>query len=311
MIDGGGSLGPHDAIRAVLDGEGTALAVIAGVEGPSYRPLGAMMAIDRDGRRTGALSSGCIEADIARHADLARECGRPRLLRYGLGSPFVDMALPCGGGLDVLVLPRPDRSVLEAVARSRLRRRTATLAFDCDSGAMTLGAEGRTRREGDALTVRIEPDLRFIVLGKGPEAATFAALAASVACPTLLLSPDPETLEAVASGTCETRLLAQRTFPRDLAVDGRTAIVLFFHDHDREPPLLAGALATPAIYVGAQGSRRADAARREALRAMGVGEAALARLRGPIGLVPSARDPRTLAVSVLAEVMAEAMQGAG
>jgi xanthine dehydrogenase accessory factor len=37
---------------------------------------------------------------------------------------------------------------------------------------------------------------------------------------------------------------------------------------------------------------------------MGMTETERMRLRGPIGLVPSARDARTLAVSVLAEVLA-------
>ncbi|WP_368344458.1 XdhC family protein [Pelagovum sp. HNIBRBA483] len=67
------------------------------------------------------------------------------------------------------------------------------------------------------------------------------------------------------------------------------------------------ALATPAFYVGAQGSKKAQDARREMLASMGIAGETLERLRGPIGLIPSARDARTLAVSVLAEVLAVAM----
>jgi xanthine dehydrogenase accessory factor len=44
---------------------------------------------------------------------------------------------------------------------------------------------------------------------------------------------------------------------------------------------------------------------------MGVPAEQLARLRGPIGLIPSARDPGTLAVSVLAEIIATAMEADG
>ena len=83
-----------------------------------------------------------------------------------------------------------------------------------------------------------------------------------------------------------------------------TCIVLsFFHDHELEPPILAPALQSPVFYVGAQGSQRSAEERRRELLNMGVPETNIARLRGPIGLVPSARDARTLAVSVLAEVL--------
>ena len=47
------------------------------------------------------------------------------------------------------------------------------------------------------------------------------------------------------------------------------------------------------------------------LEAMGVSEADRARLHGPVGLIPSARDAGSLAVSVLAEVLAKAMARAG
>lgn len=90
-------------------------------------------------------------------------------------------------------------------------------------------------------------------------------------------------------------------------MDDRTAVVLFFHDHDWEPPILAGALETEAFYIGAQGSQRARDARLLMLRGMGVSDAACARLHGPVGVIPSARDAGTLAVSVLAEVLAKAM----
>ena len=129
----------------------------------------------------------------------------------------------------------------------------------------------------------------------------------SAGYPNLLLSPDRETLDNGAAAGCETRHIAQQAVPPDLGVEDRTAVVLFFHDHDWEPPILAGALDTSAFYIGAQGSQRARDARMLMLEAMGVSEDARARLHGPVGLIPSARDAGTLAVSVLAEVLAKAM----
>jgi xanthine dehydrogenase accessory factor len=299
----------RDPIDALLSsGRDAVLAVIAGVEGPSYRPVGAMMTVFSETERAGTLSSGCVEADIALHAMRARDGGRPVTLRYGRGSPFADIELPCGGGLDILLLPAPDRAVLAGLAADLAARRPRTLEIDMATGAMRLSADtARTGQDGRTLRVRFLPDIRFLVFGKGPEAATFAALVQSAGYPNLLLSPDAETLAEAAAAGSATRHLVTQAFPGGLAVDDRTAIVLFFHDHDWEPPILEGALGTPAFYIGAQGSRRAAEARLLMLEGMGVPAPARARLRGPVGLIPSARDAGTLAVSVLAEVLATAI----
>ncbi|MFV0303341.1 MAG: XdhC family protein [Paracoccus sp. (in: a-proteobacteria)] len=283
-----------------------ALAIITGVEGPSYRPVGAIMAVIPEGEDpglVGTLSSGCVEADIAHHARQALAEGRPRSIRYGRGSPFIDIQLPCGGGLQILILPRPDREVLREIGRRRAARQVCVLRIDTGTGAITLLQDGQTGLDGGNFILRIEPELRFLVLGKGPEAFTFAALTQSVGYPSLLLSPDAETLDSAASAGCPTRQLIRPGWPGDLAVDGWTAILLFFHDHDWEPAILKGALETPAFYVGSQGSQRAAATRRLALADLGVPEERIARLHGPVGLIRSARDARTLAVSVLAEVL--------
>lgn len=80
-------------------------------------------------------------------------------------------------------------------------------------------------------------------------------------------------------------------------------MVTFFHDHDQEIPILAAALRSAAFYVGAQGSHRVADRQRARLQGLDLGPDQLAKFRSPIGLIPSVRDPRTLAESVLAEVI--------
>ncbi len=299
----------RDPIQALVESSGDAvLAVITGVEGPSYRPVGAAMAVLAGGERAGTLSSGCIESDISLHAMDALEAGKPVSIRYGRGSPFMDIQLPCGGGLDILLVPRPDREVLADVMRKRADRVACTLRISRDTGRVALEDAGETGPDGDDFLVRYEPPVRFLVFGKGPEACTFAALVNSAGYPNMLLSPDAETLDIGAAAGCETRQLLEHGFPGDVGADEWTAVVLFFHDHDWEPPILAGALGTPAFYIGAQGSKRARDARHMELELMGVTAEGISRLRGPVGLIPSARDAGTLAVSVLAEVLSVAMQ---
>ncbi|MEM8553617.1 MAG: XdhC family protein [Pseudomonadota bacterium] len=298
-----------DPIAALVHKTETAgvLAIITGVEGPSYRPEGAAMGIFADGERAGTLSSGCVEGDIALHAMEALDAGKPKSIRYGRGSPFMDIQLPCGGGLDILLVPNPDTNVLRDVQQRQTDRVPCTMAIERDTGALSLHDTGETGWAAETFFVRYNPPVQFLVFGKGPEAGTFAALIQSAGYPNRLYSPDPETLDIAAASGCPTERMDRRFYPDSAIADPWTAVVLFFHDHDWEPQLLAGALETEAFYIGAQGSQRARDARNYVLEAMGVTADQMARLHGPVGLIPSARDAGTLAVSVLAEVLAKAM----
>jgi len=277
-----------DPLRALSDGG--VLAVITGVEGAHYRNPGTIMAFPASGGAVGQLSSGCIDADLALQAAQVAADGQPRRLRYGEGSPFRDLVLPCGGGLDVALIPVTDPQPIRQAVAARDARQQAVLGIDLDLG--------RIARNGPGFQLQIRPETRFLVWGAGVEAVVFAALCRAAGYPTALASHDDAAARAAA---------AQGVAVDDpMQADAWTAVTLFYHDHDREPALLARALATPAFYIGAQGSLRSHQTRLRALREMGVAEADLARLRGPMGLIPSARDPKVLAVSVLAEILAEA-----
>ncbi len=299
-------------VRALVEAPGC-LAVIAGTEGPSYRAPGAVMAILTGGRCVGSLSSGCIEADLVRHAEAALGDGRPRTLRYGVGGPR-DLELPCGGGLDIVLVPMTGpaaRAVLaEALALAEARQEVSLLVETACGGvrldrpAAVAGADGSGR-----VVIPCRPEIALHVLGRGIEAQVFAALAVAAGFPVALHAPDEETCAAGRAAGATVRPLPLPGVWQPGALDPRAGVVLFFHDHDWEPPLLAAALASEAFYIGAQGSLRAHATRCAALGAMGVAPEAIDRLRAPIGLIPSARDPRLLAISVLAEIVDAARRG--
>jgi xanthine dehydrogenase accessory factor len=82
------------------------------------------------------------------------------------------------------------------------------------------------------------------------------------------------------------------------------AVVVTSHDDGLDGPAIRAALSAGTPYLGAMGSRRTQARRREWLEANGVGEAALARVRGPAGLDIGADPPPEIALSILAEVVA-------
>jgi len=82
----------------------------------------------------------------------------------------------------------------------------------------------------------------------------------------------------------------------------RSALVVLAHDPKIDDPALEAALASPAFYIGALGSKKTHAARLERLSGRGIETAALARIRGPVGLAIGARSPAEIALSILAQM---------
>jgi xanthine dehydrogenase accessory factor len=90
-----------------------------------------------------------------------------------------------------------------------------------------------------------------------------------------------------------------------LHIDPSTYIVCLSHDEKLDNPALQVALASPARYVGALGSRKTHANRLASLREMGLSEESLARIHAPIGLDLGAKYPEEIALSIMAEIIAE------
>ena len=87
--------------------------------------------------------------------------------------------------------------------------------------------------------------------------------------------------------------------------DARTCIVALTHDPKLDDLALMEALRSEAFYVGAIGSRRNQASRRERLTAhFGLTDTQMRRLHGPVGLDIGSRTPPEIAVSIMAEVLA-------
>lgn len=275
-----------------ISAEACALAVIVAVEGPSYRRCGAAMVVDATGRSWGNLSSGCIDKNVALNARTAMETGQTLRVRYGKGSPYWDAPLPCGGALDIQVFPFPDKMLLNTVAQNLKARKPAMLTLQEDG----LLAPYPT---GLGLHLTILPQIRVLVFGTGTETICFAELAIAAGCKVEIFSPDPDVLTRFSWAMP----LVTNIWPSDVSIDDRSAVVTFFHAHDREPEILKTALASPAFFIGAQGSLRAHIARCETLLAQDCPAEHIERLTFPLGLIPSTRDPQTLGVSVLAHIL--------
>jgi len=91
---------------------------------------------------------------------------------------------------------------------------------------------------------------------------------------------------------------------KELELPPSTYVAILTHDPKFDEPALLGTLDTHARYIGAVGSRKTNADRRQRLIDAGVSEASLARIRGPIGLDIGADTPEEMAISILAEIIA-------
>jgi xanthine dehydrogenase accessory factor len=87
-------------------------------------------------------------------------------------------------------------------------------------------------------------------------------------------------------------------------IDRATYIAVLTHDPKIDDEVLRLALGAQPAYIGAMGSKRAQAARRERLLAAGIPESELERISAPIGLDLGAVDAEGVAVSIMAEVLA-------
>ncbi len=67
---------------------------------------------------------------------------------------------------------------------------------------------------------------------------------------------------------------------------------------------LLDALASPAFYVGAIGSKLNCDKRRERLKSLGITAQQLQRLHAPVGLPIGSHSPPEIAVSIMAEITA-------
>ncbi|MGP7796747.1 XdhC family protein [Sphingomonas sp. CLY1604] len=283
-------------------GEPAALVTLTDVTASAVRRPGEHMAIAADGSAIGSFSGGCIEAAVIAEAQEALADGAARLVRYGAGSRYIDIRLPCGGGIDLLFTPRPNPAVLAAAIATLEAREPLGLRLTRDGGIDIDAADRGTGWAAGGFHVRHDPDPRVAILGQGAEPLALLDVARAYGAGTLLLSPQEAIVaEAQARGSDAALLRVLGPSPA-LAIDRWTAVVALFHDHDWETGLLLQALDQRPFFIGAMGSLRTQAERRRRLAAAGGEAQAIDRIVGPIGLIHATRDPATLAISIMAQV---------
>jgi xanthine dehydrogenase accessory factor len=286
-----------------------------------------------------------VEAAVVVDIAEVRRTGQARIIEYGFSDETArDAGLACGGRIDVLVEPNVRREIVEATTN---RGRAVITALPGDgtlghSTAMVVSEDGVVDGStGDtsvdrALVQAAQEALeigrctvveagqrayflevfarrpRLVIVGAVQVAIPLVSMARAVGYEVIVI--DGRSAFATAERFPDVdRLIVG--WPDDvasqIALGPADSVAVLSHDAKFDEPAIAEALRRGCRYVGAIGSRRTQAERRARLRAAGLAESDLERLRGPIGLDLGGRDPAETALAIMAEVVAARFGGSG
>ncbi len=314
-------------------GERIAVATVVGFKRSAPRAPGTKMAVNEHGEVAGGVSGGCVEGAVAEIAEQVMRGSPPQLVHFGIAdSEAWDVGLPCGGEIDVWIQAyTPGR--FEEIVRDGGRAAEVTLLEGARPGAKllietdgacsgSLGAPelddeairaaagllwtGSSERRGPLFIDVAAPPPRLILFGAVDIAAALCTLARASGWRPYVVDPRARFATADRFPDAEEVIAAwpEEALARIGGIDPATSIVVLTHDPKLDDAALTIALRSPARFVGAMGSRRAQAARRERLLAAGMADEELERLSAPVGLDLGGSDREETALSILAEVVA-------
>jgi xanthine dehydrogenase accessory factor len=314
-------------------GDQIAIAMVVDVKRSAPRAPGAKMAINSRGEIAGGVSGGCVEGAVVEIAEGVMRGGDPQLVHFGIADDEAwSVGLPCGGEIDVWIQSY-EGGRFEAIARAGGRAAEVTLLEGARPGAkLLLEADGArsgslgapelddaaaqaaaelmwtdtSERRGAMFIDVAAPPPRLILFGAVDIAAPLCTLARSIGWRAYVIDPRARFATAERFPDADEVIAAwpEEAFAQLGGIDPATSIVVLTHDPKLDDAAVAIALRSPARFVGAMGSRRAQAARRERLLGLGFADEELERLSAPVGLDLGAIAREETALSILSEVVA-------
>ena len=323
--------GEHDVLSAARDWlarDGrVALATVVDTWGSAPVPVGGQMAIASDGQFEGSVSGGCIEGEVITEAEDILGSGKVKTLEFGVADETAwSVGLPCGGRVQVFV-ERLDRdrgglALLDKAVDARRSRKGLVLKTRLEDGSREV-FERTDKNVPDDIAARfwsgksslqegpdgnvflhaLVPPARILAIGATHISQLLSQIAKIAGYEVIVI--DPRTAFASPERFPGVRLMAE--WPQDaipkLGLDPYTALAVLAHVSHIDDEALKVALREDCLYIGALGSQRNHAKRRERLTAAGFTEAELARIKSPIGVQIGAQTPAEIALSVMAEIV--------
>jgi xanthine dehydrogenase accessory factor len=232
----------------------------------------------------------------------------PELVKYGVSKDeAVRFGLPCGGTLQLLVEPRPELAILEAIMSGIKKRSIVLREVNVLTGQSTLSIGNRSTQfqfSNEKMQTIYGPRWRMFIIGAGQLSLCLASFALTSDFDITIIDPREEYAEGIGSEGIQFIQGMPDDVMQELGVDSHTAIVALTHDPKIDDLALIDALQSEAFYVGALGSHTNTQKRKERLREFNLSTEQLERLHGPVGLAIGALTPPEIAVSIMAEVIA-------
>ena len=163
--------------------------------------------------------------------------------------------------------------------------------------------------EGEVFITIHNPPLRLVITGAVLIAQALIPMAQALGYDIWVVDPRG----AFATGARFPDIHLHAEWPDEIiptiGLDQRTAFIALTHDPKIDDPALHLALQSEVFYIGALGSKKTQASRRDRLTEAGFDEDALDRIHGPIGLPIGAVGAPEIAISILAEMTKALRQG--
>lgn len=266
-------------LAAVAAGHRLVVATAVSIDGSAPRTVGTSMAFDGTSV-IGSIAGGCVEGAVVETCGLVLADGIPRTVEYGVSDESAySVGLTCGGQLRIYVQVLGE----ELIGALRDQRKLEVCA---------------------GFTEHPPVDRHLVVFGAMEFSAALSTAAQVLGYRVTLC--DPRALFATPERFPGAEIVVAwpTVWFETAEIDDSTVICVLSHDARFDAELIALALASPAAFVGAMGSRRTHDRRIASLLERGVEEEAIARLRSPIGLDLGASSVEETAVAILAEVIA-------
>ncbi len=280
-------------------GEEVAIATVVATRRSAPRPLGSKLAVTRSGRMFGSVSGGCVEADVAERCQAVLDGEVAGVVSYGIEDELAwTVGLPCGGEIDVFLEP--------FAGAPSLARGTSYVVVEGDGVGERWEADEPARtglREEAGRSVFVEaigPPPRLVAVGAGDIAEALCALARPLGWRTVVVDPRAGLATRERVPSADEVIVA---WPDEIEVDAGTALVSLVHEERIDLPALRRGIEGGAFYVGALGSKRTQAKRREQLGAVAD------EVRGPVGLDLGGETPAEIALEIIAEMLAVHRKG--
>lgn len=286
--------------------------------GSSPRAPGSLLVARAEGEFVGSLSGGCIEDDFLTRINTGEFCLPSQVIRYGQGGYPTQVALPCGGSLDVLIehFPVAESSLQTLCMTEQALRGKLPLLKSVTLPDPASLEEVRNRhipaaivRQESRITLPIGLVPTLLVAGYSAVAHDCIKLAEMLGFAVIVCEHREEQsrqLKSDFSSSPSFKLVEQHParYLEKCGANSATAIVSLTHDPRIDDLTLIEAVETEAFYIGAMGSKRTSDKRRARLETLGeLSVEALGRLNAPIGLPIGSKTPGEIALSIMAHIV--------